>query len=108
MKPLPKKFLSTKERKDMWEDARKVVEKADKALDFSEIYVIGSMISNKKIPQDIDFAVVTKVKSKKSNSAYPVDFIILPENEDIKEYLDFLKKYMKKKYGSDAKPVRLK
>jgi len=108
MKPLPKKFLSTKERKDMWGDAKKVIEKVDKALDLSEIHVIGSYVSKKKKPQDIDFAIVTKVKSKKSNHSYPVDFIILPENEDIKDYLDFLRKLMKKKYGSDCRPVRLK
>ena len=108
MKPLPKKFLSTKERKDMWLDVKKVIEKADKALDLSEIHVIGSYVSKKKKPQDIDFAIVTKVKSKKSNSSYPVDFIILPDNEDMKEYLDFLRKLMKKKYGSDCRPVRLK
>ncbi|MBN2459477.1 nucleotidyltransferase domain-containing protein [Candidatus Woesearchaeota archaeon] len=108
MKSLPKKYLATRERKEMWKDAKRIIEKVDKSLNLSEIHVVGSFVSKKKKPQDIDFAIVTKVKSKKSNPAYPVDLIILPENEDIKEYLDFLKKYMKKKYGKDVKPVKLK
>ena len=108
MKELPKKYLSTKDRQEMWKDAKKILKKVDKELDFSEVYAVGSMISNKKNPEDIDFAIITKVKSKKSNSAYPIDFIILPENEDLPEYLEFFEKYMKKKYGSSFKPVKLK
>jgi len=108
LKELPQKYLSTKSRKEMWSQAKKVLAKVDKELDFSEIYAIGSMISNKKNPNDIDFAIITKVKSKKSNPAYPIDFIILPENEDLSEYLKFFEKYMKKKYGSSFKPVKLK
>jgi len=108
MKPLPKKFLSSKERKDMWKDAKKLVKKVDKALKLSEIHVVGSYVSNKKHPEDIDFVIITKAKGKKPNKAWPVDFIILPESENVKEYLAFFKKYMKKKHGADAKPVRLK
>ena len=108
MKELPEKYLSTKVRQDMWKDAKKILNKVDKELDLSEVYVVGSMVSNKKDPADIDFAIITKVKSNKSNSAYPVDFIILPENEDLPEYLEFFEEYMKKKYGSAFKPVKLK
>jgi hypothetical protein len=92
----------------MWKHAKEILSKVDKELDLSEIYAVGSMISNKKKPEDIDFAIITRVKSKKSNPAYPVDFIILPENEDLPEYLEFFEKYMKKKYGSSFKPVKLK
>lgn len=108
MKDLPEKYLDTEDRKEMWSDAKKVIEKVDKELDLSEVYAVGSMVSDKKDPNDIDFAIVTKVKSSKSNSAYPVDMIILPENEDIDEYLEFFEEYMKKKYGSSFKPVKLK
>jgi hypothetical protein len=108
MKELPQKYLNTKDRKEMWDNAKNIITKIDKELDFSEVYAIGSMISNKKNPEDIDFAIITKVKSSKSNSAYPIDLIILPENEDLKEYLDFFEEYMKKKYGSSFKPIKLK
>ena len=108
MKDLPKKYLSTKDRKEMWSQAKKVLTKVDQELDFSEVYAVGSMISNKKNPNDIDFVMVTKLKSKKSNSAFPIDLIILPENEDLSDYLQYLEKYMKKKYGSSFKPVKLK
>ena len=108
MKQIPKKFITTKKRKEMWKDAKKIVNKIDKALDLSEIHLVGSYATKKKSVNDIDFAIVTKVKNKKSNISWPIDLIILPENEDLEEYLDFFKKYMKKKYGSDSKPVRLK
>jgi len=108
MKDLPKKYLSTKDRKEMWSQAKKIISKVDKELDFSEVYAVGSMISNKKNPNDIDFAIVTKLKNQKSNSAFPIDLIILPENEDLPDYLQFFEKYMKKKYGSSFKPIKLK
>jgi len=108
MKQLPKKYLTTKERKEMWDYAKDIIKKIDKSLNFSEIHVIGSYLSNKKNINDIDFAIVTKVKNKKSNKAWPIELIILPENEDTKEYLDFFEKYMKKKHGSKVKPLRLK
>jgi len=76
MKDLPKKYLSTKDRKEMWSQAKKIISKVDKELDFSEVYAVGSMISNKKNPNDIDFAIVTKLKNQKSNSAFPIDLII--------------------------------
>jgi len=105
MKNLPQKYLSDKNRKEMWKDAKKILKKLDN--DLSEIYVIGSAISKKKNANDIDLAIITKAKSNK-NLAYPVDLIILPNNEDHNEYLKFFKKYMKKKYGKNVKPVRLK
>jgi hypothetical protein len=108
IKNLPKKYLSTKQRKEMWSQAKKVLTKVDKELNFSEVYAIGSMVSNKKNPNDIDFAIITKMKNKKSNSSYPIDLIILPENEDLPNYLKFFEKYMKKKYGTSSKPVKLK
>ena len=108
IKDLPKKYLSSENRKSMWDDAKKVLDKIDKELDFSEIYAVGSMVSNKKNPEDIDFALITKLKIRKSNPAYPIDFIILPENEDLPEYLKFFEKYMNEKYGSSFKPVKLK
>ncbi len=108
MKELPRKYLTDKKRKEMWKQAKIILKKVDKKLNFSRVYVIGSMISKKKNINDIDFAVVTRVKNKKTNQAYPIDFVILPENCDTKEYLKFFEKYMKKKYGSSFKPVRLK
>ena len=108
MKNIPKKYLSTKDRKEMWKESKKIIEKIEKSCKFKEVYAVGSMISKKKKVNDIDFVVIAKVKSKESNSAFPVDLLILPENVDTKEYLEFFNKYMKKKYGSSFKPVRLK
>ena len=102
MKKLIKGFLFNEDRKRMWKDAKKTIEKIDSSLNLSEIYVIGSFASKKKTPDDIDFVVVTKTSNKKSNQAYPVDLIVLPENEDTKEYLGFFRKWMKKKYGSSG------
>ncbi len=105
MKELPKKYLKDSNRKEMWNDVKNILKKLDN--DLSEIYVVGSVVSKKKNANDIDLAIVTKVKGKK-NLAYPVDLIILPNNEDLDEYLKFFNKYMEKKYGKGVKPVKLK
>ena len=108
MKNLPKEYLKDKKRKEMWKEAKQILAKVNKSLDLSQIYVVGSYASKKKSPNDIDFVVVAKTKSKKANNNWPIDFIIVPENEDMAEYLNFFKRYMKKKYGSKSEPVRLK
>lgn len=108
MKSLPKKYLSDSNRQNMWKNIKPIISKIDKKLNFKNVYVVGSFVSKKKNPNDIDFAVIAKVKDKKSNLAYPVDFIILPENEDLDQYLKFFRKYMAKKYGSSCKPIKLK
>ena len=103
----PKKLLTTKDRKEMWKEAKLMLTKVDKALGISEAYIVGSFASNKKRPADIDFAIVTKVKKK--SSAWPIDFLILPESgENTKVYLNDMKKWMKKRYGERVDIVKLK
>ncbi|MBW3004084.1 nucleotidyltransferase domain-containing protein [Candidatus Woesearchaeota archaeon] len=104
MKNMPKKYLNTKDREEMWKEAKKILNKLEP--DLEEVYAVGSVISNKKSPGDIDFAIVTK--SKKQNPCFPVDLLIVPQGEDAKEYLEYIEKYMKKKHGKAFKPVRLK
>lgn len=104
MKDIPKKYLNTKDREDMWKEAKKILSKLEPDLD--EIYAVGSFTSDKKSPGDIDFCIVTK--SKQKNPTFPVDLLIVPQGEDAKEYLEFIEKYMKKKHGNAFKPVRLK
>lgn len=108
MKNLPKKYLFNKQRKEMWTNAKKILTKIDRELNFKEVYAIGSMASKKKDISDIDFAIITKVKGKKSNPAYPIDLIILPDNDDTNEYLNWFEQYMKRKFGKAFKPVKLK
>jgi len=107
MKELPKRYLSSKARKDMWRDAKKIITKLDKALDFSEIYVDGSFVSKKNRPADIDFAIVTKL-AKRNKKGWPIDIVILPAGEDSEYYLKDIKKWLKNRYGKECVPVRLK
>lgn len=106
MKKAPRKLLSTRQRKDMWKDAVKLLNKLDKKINFSEIYLIGSFVSKKKRPADIDFCVVTK--GINNSSAYPIDIVIVPNCDKTEVYIKDIKKWMKKRYGQCCKPIRLK
>ena len=103
---IPKALLKTKQRKEMWRDASRIVIRLDKKLGFSEIYAIGSFVSKKKRPSDIDFALVTKIK--KDNSAWPIDLVIVPEGDNTEEYLKDICKWMKRKYKRKCKAIKLK
>jgi len=105
---LPKSLLNTKDRKEMWSEAKEILTKIDKSLDISEAYVIGSYASSKRRPCDVDIAVVTKVKNRKKNSAWPIDIVIIPENEDTKKYLEDISKWMKNRYKKETKIIKIK
>ena len=103
---IPKKLLNTKQRKQMWKDGSRIVKRLDKILNFSEIYAIGSFFSHKKNPYDIDFTLVAKIK--KDNNAWPIDLVIVPEGEKTKKHIKFCEDWMNKKYGKNAKVIKLK
>ncbi len=105
---IPKKLLKTKDRKEMWKEAEQVIKKIDRTLDISEAYVIGSYASNKKRPCDVDIAIVTKVKNRAKNSAWPIDVVIIPENEDTERILSDINKWMKNRYKQSTEIIRIK
>lgn len=90
----------------MWRDANIIIKKLDKHLDFSEIWAIGSFVSKKKRPADIDFTIVTKLKHK--SSAWPIDIVIVPKNSNTKLCLEDIQKWMKQRYGHKCDLIRLK
>lgn len=106
MKDLPEKYLQTESRKEMWREVKPLMEKIVSVAQPKQIHAIGSMLSNKENPDDIDFAMIVQV-SKKSKCSYPIDIILVPEDEDLDVYLKFFEKHMADKYGKESKPVRL-
>src|SRR3989338_10755908 len=102
----PKKLLKTKDRKEMWKEAKEILNKINKSLDISEAYVIGSYASNKKRPCDVDIAIVTKVKNRPKNSAWPIDIVIIPENENKDKILQDINKWMKNRYKKSTEIIK--
>lgn len=103
---IPKNLLSSKQRKEMWKDASKIIAKLDKKLKFCEIYAVGSFVSKKKRPADIDFTLVVKTKSKE-NPCWPIDIVIVPKSDKTNFYLKDIEKWMKSRYGK-VKIIKLK
>jgi hypothetical protein len=103
---IPKKLLSSPQRKEMWKDASKIIKKLDKSIKFSEIYSIGSFVSKKRRPADIDFTIVAKIKSK-NNPCWPIDIVIVPKSDKTDIYIKDIEKWMKSRYGK-VKAIKLK
>ena len=103
---IPSKFLGSKRRKEMWKDASEIVKKLDQELNFSQIYIVGSFISKKKRPADIDFTVVAKLKHKKA--AWPMDIVLVPEGDKMDFYLNDINKWVKTRYKSKCGMIKLK
>ena len=90
----------------MWKDASRIIKGFDKRFKFSEIYAIGSFVSKKKRPADIDFTVVAKMKNE--SSAWPIDIVLVPKNHDSMYYIEDIRKWMKQRYGPKCEPIKLK
>ena len=103
---IPKRLLKSKQRKEMWKEASRMLKKLDKQFNFSEIYAVGSFVSDKKRPADIDFTVVTKME--KNNSAWPIDIVIVPKTDDSNYYIKDISKWMKQRYKKGCEPIKLK
>jgi hypothetical protein len=96
---IPKDFLKSKYRKEMWINAQRILKKLEKVLTIESAYLRGSFTTNKKRPADVDFIILLKIKDKKT-AKWSIDLVICPSNK----YGDFVvedaTKWMKQKYGS--------
>lgn len=106
---VPKNLLTSKYRKEMWRNGKKILGKLEKALPISSIHLMGSFTTNKKRPADMDFIVLLKVKEKDANAKWAIDVPLVPDNKYGQLVLEDAKKWMKQKYGSKKSAViRLK
>jgi predicted nucleotidyltransferase len=99
MKKIPKKFLSSKYRKEMWGKSEKILKKIARVIPIKSAYLVGSFTTKKKRPADVDFIILIKTKDKTKGSKWSVDFQIAPDNKFGSFVVKDVKKWMKQKFG---------
>ena len=96
---IPKRFLTSKYRKDMWRNVNAMVEKISKVLPIKATYMMGSFTTKKRRPADVDFIVILETKSKTS-APWSVDMVLAPDTAYGAKIIKDARKWMKQKYGS--------
>ena len=111
MRNIPKEFVKSKFRKEMWKNASDIIESLEKVLPVKSIHVVGSFATAKKRPADVDLAIVLKTGSKKGNKnkKWSVDMVIIPDNKYGRKVFKDARDWVFEKYGKKkASIVRLK
>lgn len=104
-KMLPKKLLQSSYRKEMWKNAEEIIRKVEKILPISSIHLMGSFVSKKRRPADVDFIVMLQTPTKREKAKWSLDLVIAPDNKHGKELLEDNKKWMKQKYGAKRSEI---
>lgn len=105
MKKIPKELLKSAQRREMWKNALRVIDRIEKVLPISSVHLRGSFKTKKKRPADVDFIVLLKTRERNPKAKWSVDFVIAPDNKYGKYVLDDATKWMKQKYGSKKSSV---
>lgn len=106
-KKIPKEFIITNERKEMWKEANKLLKKINKVIPISSAYLVGSFYSDKKRPADVDTVLLLKTK-KDNDKKWALDLEIVPDNKFGREALNDVEKWSKKRYGKKSGLFKLK
>lgn len=104
---IPKKFLTSNYRKNLWKNAKNTLTKLEKVLPIEEAYVVGSFISDKRRPGDVDFFIILKVKDRKKAN-WSFDTVVVPNNKHGAEMLEDAEKWTIERYKSNAGKIRIK
>src|SRR3989338_6751240 len=96
---LPKKFLKSKYRRELWQNAKRVLKRIERALPISSAYIRGSFTTKKKRPADVDFILVIKTKDHVGKE-WAIDVVIVPDNAYGKAVVKDADLWMKQKYGA--------
>ena len=105
MKKIPAELLNTKYRKELWKETQTVLKSVK--LPVSEMFLVGSFVTKKKRPADVDFIVLLKTQKQK-NRNWSVDFVIAPDNKHGDKVLEDTRLWMKQKYGKKFGLIKLK
>lgn len=106
-KEIKQKFLRNKYRRIMWKNYKDLIKKIEKIIPISSAYLVGSFISGKKRPADVDLLLLMKTK-KNSKENWAIDLEIVPANKFGEEVLEDLKKWRKQKYKKQGGILRIK
>jgi hypothetical protein len=95
----PKKLLQSAYRKEMWKNVEEIVKRIEKVLPVSSMHLMGSFVSKKTRPADVDFIVMLKTPQKSKNARWSLDLVIAPDNKHGKQVEKDAKEWVKEKYG---------
>ncbi len=101
MEEVPEEMLDSKERRQMWKKSREILEKLEKILPVSSVYLLGSFTTVKKDPADIDVVLVVKTDPDIFDEKWSLDIQLVPDNKYGKWMLGECNEWMEKKYGKD-------
>jgi len=106
---VPKKLLKSPYRKEMWRNARRVVESLNKIVKVRRAYVMGSFTTKKKRPGDVDFIILLQVPESDKKSKWCTDLVIAPDNAYGQLVLEDEDSWVKERYGlKKSTMVRIK
>lgn len=97
---IPKELTSSRYRKEMWKETVKVLKSLDKTLPIAQAYILGSFVTAKRRPADVDFILLLKLKGTNPKIKWSVDLVLAPDNSHGEYILEDANKWMKQKYGS--------
>lgn len=100
------RLLRSRYRKELWKQSRKIIRQLMKVLPFASIHILGSFLTKKRRPADVDFIVLIKVKDS-NDSEWSVDVVFAPDNAHGQSVLDDARKWMKQKYGNRFEAIEL-
>lgn len=85
-------------RKLMWKKSQDIINKISTVIDIEKIILLGSFMTKKERPADVDFIMMVKTKDKED---WSTDIQFVPSNKFGEETIDDAKKWMEEKYGKD-------
>mgnify|MGYP001561517546 CR=1 FL=1 len=97
---VPKSLIKSKYRREMWQNSKRIIKSIAKVLPIMEVYLLGSFVTPKRRPADVDFIILLKIKEKNKKSNWSVDLVIAPDNQNGDLIVKDAAKWMKQKYGS--------
>lgn len=105
---IPKKLISSRYRKEMWDNATAILKKLEKVIPITEAYILGSFTTKKSRPADVDFILLLKTSLQK-NAKWSLDLVFAPDNAYGKFILEDADKWVKEKYGlNKSTMIRIK
>jgi len=91
------KYLNTPYRQHIWDKSKAIIEKVSQVIEIDSVVVLGSFVTEKERPADVDFIVMIKTKDTEENWSTDIQFV--PNNKHGDDIIEDAKKWMEEKYG---------
>lgn len=90
-------YLQNDYRLKNWEKSKDILEKISKVIPIESVLVLGSFMTKKDRPADVDFIVMIKTKESED---YSTDIQFVPSNFFGDRTIEDAKNWMSEKYGN--------